>query len=264
MRFPDFVGESRDFDALRADWYVDLPMSDRRSELPSPPARPNGAKKSESSNLAGHDSDAPREPKVRERILDAAVSVLESSGLKKFAQPHIAKVAGVAQGHLTYYFPKRQDLVSALIGRFIELIKDDLPQSLLEEAQDRVDGVRARTLRIASHILKNRARMRMLLGLIVAAEEDPALREDVAENLKLVRTLLAKFLGRSPKDPDVEIALAMFIGVGMQHLVLEGHRDDAQTDEVLRRVEDWLSAIPEKRDEPEPKPERRDTVRPKK
>jgi AcrR family transcriptional regulator len=216
-----------------------------------------------------HDAppEAPREPRVRERILDAAVSVLESSGLKRFAQPHIAKVAGVAQGHLTYYFPKRQDLVSALITRFVELVKDDLPAALLEGAHERVDGMRARTLRLAAHVVKNRARVRMLLGLIVAAEEDATLREDMAENLTLVRSVLAKFLGRSPKDPDVELALALFMGIGIQHLIMEGRRDDSDTEDVLRRLEDWLATMPDKREEIATRDSRsgkRDTERPPK
>jgi AcrR family transcriptional regulator len=211
-------------------------------------------------------AEMPREPRVRERILDAAVSVLENSGLRKFAQPHIAKVAGVAQGHLTYYFPKRQDLVSALLTKFIELVKDDLPQALIDGAHDRVDTMRARALRVAAHILKNRQRARMLLGLIVESENDPQLREDLAENLKFVRSMLAKFLGRSPKDPDVEIAMAMFLGVGLQHLVLDGERTNEQTDEILRRVEDWLAAMPAREEEPAEKPEpaRKESSRPKK
>jgi AcrR family transcriptional regulator len=113
---------------------------------------------------------------TRERILDAAVNVLENSGLRKLAQPHIAKAAGVAQGHLTYYFPKKSDLVTALVGRFIDLLKEDLPHNLREGALERVDIMRARALRMAFRVVKNRARMRMLLGLVVTAEDDPAVR----------------------------------------------------------------------------------------
>lgn len=186
-----------------------------------------------------------RPQNARERILDAAVDVLESSGLRKLAQPHIAKVAGVAQGHLTYYFPKKSDLVSALVGRFIDLLKEDLPHNLREGALERVDLMRARALRMAFRVVKNRARMRMLLGLIVTAEDDPAVRKTLAENLELVQSLVAKFLGKSASDPDAEIVLAMLWGVGVQHLILEGSRSDAQTDKVLSRLEDWLIAIPE-------------------
>jgi AcrR family transcriptional regulator len=189
--------------------------------------------------LAAHDS-------VRERILDAAVNVLENSGLRKLAQPHIAKVAGVAQGHLTYYFPKKQDLVSALVGRFVDLLMEDLPQNLLDGALGKVDHMRARALRMAGRVVKNRARMRMLMGLVVATEDDPNLRATMAENLTLVRSIVARFLGKDPKDPDVEIALAMFIGIGVQHLMMEDRRPDADADRVLLRLEDWLSAPPAK------------------
>jgi AcrR family transcriptional regulator len=181
---------------------------------------------------------------TRERILDAAVNVLENSGLRKLAQPHIAKAAGVAQGHLTYYFPKKSDLVTALVGRFIDLLKEDLPHNLREGALERVDIMRARALRMAFRVVKNRARMRMLLGLVVTAEDDPAVRETMAEHLELVQSLVARFLGKPATDPDAEIVLAMLWGVGLQNLILEGRRSDAQTDRVLARAEEWLAHIP--------------------
>ena len=62
---------------------------------------------------------------VRERILDAAVKLLETSGVSKLAQPQVAKEAGVPPGHLTYYFPKRLDLLSAVASRFVTMLRED-------------------------------------------------------------------------------------------------------------------------------------------
>jgi AcrR family transcriptional regulator len=181
---------------------------------------------------------------MRDRILDAAISVLESSGVKKLAQPHIAKVAGIAQGHLTYYFPKKSDLLGALMARAVELFRDDIPQGLLEELHGRADEVRAKVLRFAGTVVKNRSRMRMILGLIVAAEEDPQLRERMAENVLLVRRVLGKLLGKSVKDPDVDLTMALLWGIGIQHLVLEGKQDELATDRLLERLEAWVATMP--------------------
>ncbi|MFO0666682.1 MAG: TetR/AcrR family transcriptional regulator [Polyangiaceae bacterium] len=222
------------------------PRDSRASSSAARPGDPPSKRGTPSSERgASAVSERGESSSTRERILDAAVGVLESSGLKKFAQPHIAKAAGIAQGHLTYYFPKRNDLLGALIGRAWTLIQEDLPQGLKAGLHERADEVRAKALRMIGRVVKNRARMRMLLGLIVASEEDPSLRKQVGDNVLLLRTFLAKFMGKSPKDPDVEIALAMFWGIGMQHLVLEGRRTDEETDVLLRRVEDWLAAMPE-------------------
>jgi AcrR family transcriptional regulator len=181
---------------------------------------------------------------MRDKILDAAVNVLGSSGVKRLAQPHIAKVAGIAQGHLTYYFPKKSDLLGALMARAIELFRDDIPQGLLGELHGRADEVRAKVLRIAGSVIKNRARMRMILGLIIAAEEDPALRDRMAENVMLVRRALGKLLGKTAKDPDVGLTMALLWGIGIQHLVLEGKQPEETTDRLLERLEDWIAAMP--------------------
>jgi hypothetical protein len=114
--------------------------------------------------------------------------------------------------------------VSALVGWFVDLRMADLPQNLLDGALRKVHHMRARALRMAGRVVKNRARMRMLIGLLVASEDDPNLRATVAENLTLVRSIIARFFGKDPKDPEVEIAFAMFIGIGIQHLMMEDTR----------------------------------------
>ena len=174
---------------------------------------------------------------VRDRILDAAVSVLESSGIKKFAQPHIARIAGIPQGHLTYYFPKRRDLLSAAAGRFVGLLLSDIPETLRKEAQGKAQEARAYAVGMAARVVKNRARMRMLLSLVVASEEDPKLARDVADMVDVIRKLLERVLGKDADPVDVELALATLWGIGLLHLVLEDARPDAETDKVLKRLE---------------------------
>lgn len=177
------------------------------------------------------------EANVRDRILDAAVSVLESSGIKKFAQPHIARIAGIPQGHLTYYFPKRKDLLSAAAGRFVSLLLSDLPSTLRKEALGKAQEARAYAVGMAARVVKNRARMRMLLSLVVASEEDPKLARDMAEVVDVVRKLLERVLGKDADPVDVELALASLWGIGLLHLVLEDSRPDEETDKLLKRLE---------------------------
>lgn len=190
------------------------------------------------------------EPNVRDRILDAAVSVLESSGIKKFAQPHIARIAGIPQGHLTYYFPKRKDLLSAAAGRFVALLLEDLPSTLRKEALGKAQEARAAAVGVAARIVKNRARMRMLLGLVVAAEEDPKLARDMAEVVDVVRSLLERVLGKDADPTDVELALATLWGIGLLHLVLEDTRPDEATDKLLKRLELRLGQLHERKTKP--------------
>src|SRR5881227_2373362 len=68
---------------------------------------------------------------VRERILEAALSLLAESGAHELTQPRVSKAAGVRQSHLTYYFPTRADLLVAVARHGMEI----LAGPLLDQAQ---------------------------------------------------------------------------------------------------------------------------------
>ena len=52
---------------------------------------------------------------TRQRILDAAIRIARKSGIKALTQPRVAAAAGVRQSHLTYYFPRKADLLAAVL-----------------------------------------------------------------------------------------------------------------------------------------------------
>lgn len=182
---------------------------------------------------------------VRERILTAAVDLLKVSGIKKLAQPQVARAAGIPQGHLTYYFPKKVDLLTAVASRFVEMMGDDL----LAFVNGKTDGdgsIAKRSLAFAARLVKNRERTRMLLGLLVEADADPTLAESMEKNAALVRTLVAKFMSRAEDDADVDLALATLWGLGIQHLVFARTRSEEDTDRLVKRLGEWLSIVSKK------------------
>jgi AcrR family transcriptional regulator len=68
-------------------------------------------------------STSPREgigDGTRERILEAALAVLRNVGHGQFSVQKVARQAGVYQGNITYYWPRRRDLVLALAVRVVE------------------------------------------------------------------------------------------------------------------------------------------------
>lgn len=179
---------------------------------------------------------------VRERILDAALSILGDVAVKKLAQPRVARVAGVPQGHLTYYFPRKLDLLVAVIRKFAQLFQRDLSPFLGSSASwdAHPPATRERAIGFVGKLAKDRERTRMLLRLLVEADGDPKLREAMAEGAGFVRSVLAQVLGKPQDDPDVDVALAMFWGLGIQHLVFA--RTNEHTDAVLTRMREWLDA----------------------
>ena len=180
--------------------------------------------------------------RLREDILDAAVRVLRESGVKTLTQVRVARAAGIPQGHLTYYFPRRADLLVAVARRGVELAVHELEAFRSSEGwRSAGDDLHRRALAVVGFLIKDRQRTRMLLGLLVEADDDPALRALLVENFGKLRQLLAFGLARAPEDPDVEIAIATLWGLGLQHLLWGDLRPEAATDRLVERLPAWLA-----------------------
>lgn len=65
-------------------------------------------------------------------ILDAAMDVLVQDGYAGLSLRGVAQRAGVSLGNLQYYFPTKQDVVRALLARYLE--------QALKRVRERVEG----------------------------------------------------------------------------------------------------------------------------
>jgi AcrR family transcriptional regulator len=110
-------------------------------------------------------------PAVRARVLQAALQLVHERGLQGVTQARVAQVAGVRQSHLTYYFPTRTDLIKAIAHEHASLLSEilggesALPMSLQEFRKGVIERVRSKGM------------SRMMLTLVVGADEDPSLKE---------------------------------------------------------------------------------------
>src|SRR6266496_237378 len=73
---------------------------------------------------------------IRERVLNAAVGILRAGGIQGLSQVQVARRARVRQSHLTYYFPRRHDLVEAVAVRFIDGIVGGLQEAAAGSAAE--------------------------------------------------------------------------------------------------------------------------------
>lgn len=158
---------------------------------------------------------APPRREIRTHILDCAYDLLADHGVGHLTQPRIARAAGVRQSHLTYYFPRRGDLLAALARHSMEL----LTGSMITKARKGSIGP-ADMAGVITQALSDRRRVRTLLGLITAADEDPAVRDSLRGLVRLVRARLAQMLEAMglPHDPRTIALLHTFIvGAGVLH-----------------------------------------------
>lgn len=150
---------------------------------------------------------------LRQRIVDAATEVLREHGPKRLTQPEVARVLGIRQSHLTYYFPRRADLLMALADRFLEHVAHDLGQ--IGDGKQRAEAVWL----AVNRSITDPGAMRSFLGLLIEAEQDPTLRELLAAHTEQFVGLVAGELGRSPSDADVRLGLAALRGIALDGLL---------------------------------------------
>jgi AcrR family transcriptional regulator len=174
---------------------------------------------------------------IRTRILDAAVHLLETEGAKSFGQTRVARAAGVKQGNITYHFPKKSDLVAAVIERVNEQRRADLG-ALIERARALPpDAMRALMFDRLPAMAMDQKRSRVMLALLVEAQDDP----DVAKQMESVttdqRATLAGLLHRVPDDLDLELVLLTISGLSLYALASDRGEHIAA---LLRRFHEWL------------------------
>lgn len=162
---------------------------------------------------------------VRSRIMQAALELLAQGG--ELTQPRVSKAAGVRQSHLTYYFPTVTDLLQAVARHSFEHLASELGAA----------GGR-RPASLARGMVKaaaDKRRVRMMLGLVTAADRDASLKPRMRAFVKELRGRIAPMLaagGLEVNADDMAFIHTMAVGAA----VLQLARDDAAARKEARHV----------------------------
>jgi AcrR family transcriptional regulator len=173
---------------------------------------------------------------VRERILEAALKLLAESGAHELTQPRVARAAGVRQSHLTYYFPTRGELLQGVARHSIAKLAGQLSHARVHSPSQVAQGIAAGS--------SDKRRVRVLLGLVAAADRDPTIRRRLRKFIDELRGMMAPALAQSglQTDPD---SVAFFHSVVVGCAVLQLARDNAaaraEAQAVIRKAAGYLA-----------------------
>jgi len=181
---------------------------------------------------------APLPSAARERILHAAVSILNEEGFGALTQTRVAEQAGVRQSHITYYFPARNDLLreTAVYGCNVLL---EMLSGSVETGSVTLDT--ARDFFVTD--ISDRRFARLMCALIVASDEDEHIKlwlasfEDINRK-RLLDTFLK--LGLKITLEDVENFHCTYVGAVMLDLGESTNASLTRTGNVMRRAFDDL------------------------
>jgi AcrR family transcriptional regulator len=170
--------------------------------------------------------------KTKQKILNAALSILAEQGYQALTQTRVAAAAGVRQGLLTYHFPTR----AALLKAVVEETKAQTMQSLFDaQAPLTLENLKNCTVKMA---LSN-AFPRMMLALSVAADEDSALGHWFADADRSVREsfrLGLAHLGLQVDELELHGLRAIVVGAALIHLQQNTHASEQVARAVLDRA----------------------------
>ena len=157
---------------------------------------------------------------TRQRILDAALDIVEEQGIKALTQPRVAKAAGLRQSHLTYYFPRKADLFVALLQASHDRASRKRDAKAGKESFDDA-------MKFLKKLMFDRDRMRFFLGIIIEAGEEPELRPILADHARGLTQKVAAHFGRGGDDPAVIAFVDLLRGAGLR-MLLEPNRKEVE------------------------------------
>ncbi|MCB1895763.1 MAG: TetR/AcrR family transcriptional regulator [Zoogloeaceae bacterium] len=170
---------------------------------------------------------------TRSRILDAGTALLNDEGLAAVTQTRIARAAGLRQSHLTYYFPTRADLLLALAEHSVDQALVGVQTHRAELPGALVDG--------AMYL----PRVRMLASLVLAADQDPALRPVLERLVAHLRDALAdvlRSLGLRGTEAEALTLQATLTGLALLNLGRQSPQAAHDIEAGLGTVLDLLAA----------------------
>ena len=176
----------------------------------------------------------------RQNILQAALAVLRENGFAGFTQPRVAAEAGVRQSHLTYYFPTRLDLLTAVARCAIDGQLKAI-DTMLDASSTRVAAS------VIASVVTRHQNTRVLMALAQAADQEPPIRElfrELAEGIfQRVGTLFEK-LGVPSTDEGRHMLHALSVGLAVVDLATARKDGERIAAGVLETALQHLSDTP--------------------
>ncbi|GIH97610.1 TetR/AcrR family transcriptional regulator [Planobispora siamensis] len=115
------------------------------------------------------------DPGRRDRLIDAALTVIAERGVSGTTHREIARVADVPLGSMTYHFASLEEVLAEAFTRHAESTARVFDERL-GAARDRAEAAEAVIGLISDHLLGSQHDLVLSVELYVAAARNPALR----------------------------------------------------------------------------------------
>lgn len=187
---------------------------------------------------------------TRERILDAAMRLFWSEGYQATPVSRILGDAGAHAGSLYHFFPSKQDLLIAVLDRYLEGIRPMLLDPVWEAHDDPIERIFGLLELYRRNVVATGCRYGCPIGnlAIEIADPDPEVRERIAANfdqwIAAVESCLDDAADRLPADVDRH-GLATCVLTTMEGAVMQARaqRSVAPFDASVEGLRDYFDRL---------------------
>jgi len=177
---------------------------------------------------------------ISQAIIAAALDLSSNANLHQISQAKIAKHAGVSQSHLTYYFPKRSELIKAALNRMADELFEDLS---IVDATLSVEELHQNFKQRCLADVSNKSRAWLMISAMEASQVDEELKhwfkafeKQLYEHFE--QTLLR--FGFNTSQPENSILFMSIVGLSVLNIHLIDDKRLAQYTEHLGLLIDEL------------------------
>lgn len=189
---------------------------------------------------------------TREKLVDVAMRLFHAKGYNSTSVADILHEAGVNSGSLYYFFPGKQDLLIAVLDRYLQGIDPMLLQPAWRGVKDPIGRVLALLGAYRRFLVETDCYYGCPIGSLAMElhEPDPAVRKKLAANfqawVRAVESCFEEARERFPRDLDLS-QLAVFVLSVMEGAVMQArtHRSVKPFDASIARVRDYLQRLEE-------------------
>ena len=190
------------------------------------------------------------ERSTRERLVDVALRRFWADGYRATPLSTILEQAGVNPGSLYHYFPSKEDLLIAVLDRYLEGIGPMLLDPVWEAHDDPIERVFGLLAVYRENVVATGCTYGCPIGNLALELADPAppVRERIAANfaqwVDAVETCLEEARDRFPDDCDLH-GLAVHVLTTMEGAVMQARasRDVTPFDDSIARLRDYFDRL---------------------
>ncbi len=172
------------------------------------------------------------DPDRRERIIDAAIRVVDRRGIAGLSHRAVAAEADVPLGSTTYHFASLDELMVAALRRLDQRFLDDL--GLRAAVADPQTDLADELAHLVGEFVRNRERTVLEYEIYLTALRRASVRPVAAESLDAATDVLAARTDRA----TARALVALIDGLALQALLTGREHDHAYAREMFARLID--------------------------